>query len=479
MDRNTATFIGPTAFGSRLLTRCYAGAAAQLGFGGTVATIGFAADGRIDYAAIDAQFPGVRPALLTWYDQGINGFNGTNSIGYAGTISALRAPHGERSILMDGDGNGPLDSGAPNAITSVNLPAAISVPMQNNTLIFAGGLQSLDHETGLVNVGGQNNPSVNLANKLSSGLPNLSVAAGGSSGVVCPGLPYDRDNIAFAISTAAGSTCILNDISSGLGAVPASGTAVGGNLGYTYNGAGYAYVDYDAAIIVPWAMSQAEVAGETTSLETTFSIQRQVHSVIVVDGDSDTDGHGSPGQHEWPRTLMEQLGRPDIAMVDTAFYGSTVGGAAANGAPGSRIGEQPLNVLPMLDQAYAAGAPNRWVVLGPMGYNDLNRGDSLATVEAAYTAYCDAVHAHHGLCALLVVPNRASQTGGIFPTLAQLNSWIMASTPATGAHADLPILSPGCPASLVCQQSDGIHETQINGWGQAQAVAQALKPLLQ
>lgn len=43
----------------------------------------------------------------------------------------------------------------------------------------------------------------------------------------------------------------------------------------------------------------------------------------------------------------------------------------------------------------------------------------------------------------------------------------------------LPILSPGCSASLMCQQSDGVHETQINGWGQAQAVAAALRPLLQ
>ena len=481
----TATFLGPYAVGARLLTRCYtANRALDLQFGNTVATVGFNTAGLIDYSAIDAQFPGVRPAIITAYDQGINGVNAVEPVLKGGTISALRAPHGIRSLAMDGDINGPLDSGAfanynGGSVTALDFPATLSINNQANTLIWVGGVQSADHPTGVINVGGQG-VSTNLGLKTNSTYPNLYAASGGSSGVVCPGMPYDRDNIAFAVSTATGTQCILNGVASAVSSgAPTAATDTGANLGYGYGGVGYAYDDYMVAIIVPWSMTAAEIAAETASLTTTFLIPPQVRSVIVVDGDSDTDGHGSPAQHEWPRTLMEQLSRPDIQMLDTAFYGSTMGGAAANGAPGSRTGEEPLNVLPALDQAYAAGAANIWAVVGPMGYNDLNRGDSVATVEAAYTAYCDAVHAHHGKCALLVVPNRASQTGGIFTNLATINAWIMASTTTTNAHADLPILSPGCPASLVCQQSDGVHETQINGWGQAQAVAAALGPVLQ
>ncbi len=481
----TATFLGPYAVGSRLLTRCYtANKALDLQFGNTVATVGFAASGLIDYTAIDQLFAGVRPAIVTAYDQGINGVNGIEPVAKGGTISPLRAPHGIRSLVMDGDINGPLDSGAfvnfnGGSVTALDFPASLAVNNQANTLIWAGGVQSADHPTGIINVGGQSGPSSNLGQKNGSGTPNIYAAAGGSSAVLCPGMPYDRDNIAIVVNNSAGTQCTLNGVSSAVGGgVPASGTVSTANMGYGYQGVGYAYVDYDLMAVVPWAMSAAEVAAANASIANTFAIPQQIRSIVIVDGDSDTDGHGSPAQHEWARTLMEQLNRPDIQLLDTAFFGSTMGGAAANGAPGSRTGEQPLNVLPALDQAYAAGAANQWVVVGPMGYNDLNRGDSLVTVEAAYTSYCDAVHAHHGLCALLVVPNRANQTGGIFTSLATLNAWIMASTATAGAHADLPILSPGCPASLVCQQSDGVHETQINGWGQAQSVAAALAPLL-
>lgn len=477
----SATFLSPYAYGSRLLTRCYtANKALDLQFGSTVATVGFSRSGLIDYTAVDRLFEGVRPGVVVVYDQGVNGVNGTEGVAKAGTISALRAPHGIRSLVMDGDVNGPLDSGALNAVTAVDMPAALSVNNQANTLIWAGGVQSADHPTGIINVGGQSGPSSNLGQKVKSSAPNLYAAAGGSSAVLCPGMPYDRDNIAFVVDTSSGTQCILNGIASAVGGgTPLPGTVSTASLGYGYGGVGFAYVDYDLAVIVPWVMSAKEVAAASSAIATAFAIPPQVRSIIIVDGDSDTDGHGSPAQHEWPRMLMEQLGRPDIQMLDTAFYGSTLGGAAANGAPGSRIGEEPLNVLPALDQAYAAGAPNRWVVMGPMGYNDLNRGDSVASVEAAYTSYCDAVHQHHGLCALLVVPSRADQTGGIFPNLATINAWIMASEATTNAHADLPILSLGCPPSLICQQSDGIHETQINGWGQAQAVAAALAPLLQ
>ncbi len=476
--RFTATFLAPVAVGARLLTRCHAAdRALGLAFGDTVATVGFVANGLIDYPAIDALFAGVRPRITVAHDQGGNGVDGTEVAVKGGTISALRAPHGIRSIMMDGDPNGPGDSGAPanfdgRSVTALDWGPALSVDPRGSTLVWTGGLQSADHGTGVMNSG-----PVAVTNRLSAGLPNLSVSAGGASAVACPGMPFDRDNVLFQVSTVAGTRCVLNGAASAVGGglAPAAATA-GGTLGYGRSG--FAYVDYDMAAFVPWAMSDAEVAAAAASIDAAFLIAPQARSVIVADGDSDTDGHGAPAQNEWPRMMMEQLGRPDIRLLDTAFFGSTMGGAAANGAPGSRLSEQALNVLPALDQAYAGGAANRWVVMGPMGFNDLNRGDGLAAVEAAYTAYCDAVHRHHGLCALLVVPNRADQTGGIFPELAALGAWIMAGTLDTNAHADLTILSPGCPASLACQQSDGVHATQINALGQARAVVVALGPLL-
>ncbi len=431
----TGTFIGPAAWGTRLLTRCYvANQALVAQAGGFTAPIGFALNGVIDYGSLDALFPSVRPVITTLYDQGIGGQNATNSAAYGPTISALRAPRGLRSIVFDGDVNGPLDSGAPNGITSLNLPGTLSINNQANTLVFVGGVQSLDHPTGLLNVGGgSGSTSANLFNKAGANAPNIAVAAGGTSAVLCPGVPYDRDNVVIGINAAAGSTCILNGVASPPGAVPAVATDAGGFLGYLYNGAGYAYSDMSMAMVVPWAMSAAETAALDASVQSTFGIQRQPHGLVAIDGDSDTDAHGSPAQHGWVRMFAETLGRPDIKILNAAFFGSTMGGAASNGAPGSRLTEAPLNIVPALDLAYAQNAANRWVLLGPMGNNDFNRGDT----------------------------------------------WLAANAPGTGPGADLIVPITPCPAGLACQQSDGLHPSPANDAYQAQSAFAALGPVLQ
>jgi len=485
----TGSFVGPYIYGARLLTVCYrAGKALDLANNLIpLTTINFLPGGLIDYASIDAAFPtpnavtGGRPAIVTLYDQGINGANATNTVGYGCTIGPLRVVRGMRTIACDGDASqgGPLDSGAPNAITSENLPAAVSVSNQALTLVFVGGVQSLDHKTGLLNVGGNGNPNSGLYNKGYSALPNIGLANGSTAGAVCPGMPYDRDNVVFGVNGPAGSYCAMNGAvgTPAASSTPTAGTITNGELGYFPDGSGYAYDDYDAAIIVPWTMSAAEIAAADASIQTTFGIQRQVHSVVVVDGDSDTDGHGSPGQHGWVRMLGEQLAftRPDVKIVDTAFFGSTMGGAAANGSPGSRLTEQPLNVLPALDAAYAQGAPNAWVVMGPMGNNDFNRGDTVSAVEGYYTHYCTAVHSHHGLCAVTYFSGSLT-AGGSGQALAQ---WLAASTASTNADADLVIQLTSCPAgSLTCTQSDGLHPNQPNDGFQAQSVLRALLPVL-
>jgi len=483
----TGSFVGPYLYGARLLTVCYkAGKALDLQNNVIpLTTVGFAPGGLIDYTAIDAAFPtpnavsNGRPAIVTLYDQGIAGANGTNSTAYGCTIGPLRVVRGMRTIVCDGDASigGTLDSGAPNPITSVNLPSTVTANNQALTLVFVGGVQSLDRKTSPLEIGGSASPNSGLYNKASASLPNIALANGGTSSAICPGVPYDRDNVVFGVNSSTTGICTLNGVTGTAGSAPGSGTVSGGLMSYVFDGSGYAYDDYDAAIVVPWTMSAAEIAAADASIQTTFGIQRQIHSVIVPDGDSDSDGHGSPDQHGWVRMLAEQLAltRPDIKMVNTAFFGSTMGGAAANGGPGSRITEQPLNVLPALDAAYAQGAPNIIALLGPMGNNDFNRGDTPAQVEGYYTQYCTAVHAHHGLCVVTYFSGSLI-AGGSGQTLA---TWLAASTATTNADADLVIQLTSCPsASLTCAQSDGLHPNQANDSFQATSVLRALAPVL-
>jgi hypothetical protein len=489
----TGAFIGPFAFGARTLTRCYlANSALDLANNITApVTIGFAPGGLIDYTAIDLAFPtpnavtNGRPAIVTIYDQGINGANGTNSAAYGCTIGPLRVVRGMRTIACDGDASqgGPLDSGAPNAITTINLPNGVSVNNQANTLIFVGGVQSLDHKTGLVNVGGTASPNAGLYNKVAATVPNIGLSNGATNGTPCPGMPYDKDNVIFGVSSATASLCVMNGVTGTAGGVPTAGTDTGGFIGYTYDGSGYGYQDFDAVIIVPWAMSAAEIAAADASIQSTFGIQRQGHGVVAFDGDSDTDGHGSPDQHGWVRMFAEQLAltRPDIKIVSAAFFGSTMGGAAANGSPGSRLTEEPLNVLPVLDAAYAQNASNIIAFMGPMGNNDFNRGDTLTAVEGYYTQYCTAVHTHHGLCVLSYFTGNigaSGSTGGLAAWLAAA-AGLPPNAPGNGPGADAVVPFTSCPsASITCNQSDQLHPNQANDGFQATSALRGLAPVL-
>ncbi len=476
----TATFLGPYLYGARLLTVCDR-ANRAIDVQGTAAgltTIGFAPGGLIDTATLDALLAGARPSLLTVYDQGINGANAIQQPAYAGTISPLRTLRGVRSLVMDGDVDGPLDSGAPGPITTVNFPAAVSISNQANTLIFAGGLQSLDHRTGLINVGyPSTTASIGLYNKATAALPNIAMTNGAGAGTACPGLPLDRDNVIFAVSSAIAETCTMNGVTGTPGGPPAPATDTAGNLGYTYDGQGFGYTDSDLAIVVPWAMSAAEVAAADASIQTTFGIQRQPRSVVVFDGDSIGDAHGAPAQHGWVRMVSDMLARPDIRIANTSFFGSTMGGGATNGAPGSRLTEQPLNVLPFLDAAYAQNAPDAYVVLNPMGNNDLNRGDSVATIETNYQTYCANVHAHHGRCVLTYFTGSTVGAYGS-ASYAAIAQWISANVASTGPGAELVVAVPPCPAGLACYQSDNLHPAPDNNWIMARAVVQALTPVL-
>ena len=476
----TATFLGPYLYGARLLTVCYRANKAIDVQGAAVglATIGFAAGGLIDYATLDSLFAGARPSLMTVYDQGIHGANGLQQAAYAGTLSPLRTLRGVRSLVMDGDIDGPLDSGAPGPITTVNLPAAVSISNQDNTLIFAGGIESLDHRTGLINVGyPSSTATIGLYNKATAALPNIAMTNGAGVGTACPGLPFDRDNVIFAVSSATAETCTMNGVAGPAGSAPAAATDIAGNLGFPYDGQGEGYVDYDLAIVVPWAMGAAEVAATDASIQSTFGIQRQPRSVIVFDGDSISDGYGAPAQRNWVRMASDMLARPDVRIVNASFYGSTMGGAPANGAPGSRLAEQPLNVLPFLDTAYAQNAPNAYVVMNPMGNNDLNRGDSVATIETNTQAYCANVHAHHGRCVLTYFTGSTVGAYGS-ASYAAIAQWISANVASTGPGADIVVAIPPCPASIACTQSDNLHPAPGNNWIMARAVVQALAPVL-
>ncbi len=480
--RFTATFLRPVGLGARLLTRCPAARRwidVQQGDG--VATLGFARDGAGDYATLDTLFPGGAPRVATWYDQGGGGADAVNAPAYRPTISPLRAPGGTRSIVYDGDPNGPGDSGAPDPIVSLNWPAAAptaSVDLADFTAFVVTGFGSLDHRTGLLNVGGvaAGTPTANIGLRSLGGVRGLAVL-GAREAVACPGSPLDSGNVVVMVGTAAGDQCILNGMASAVGGgAPAHRVVSGGSLGYGLGGAGVGGIDQQAVIVVPWAMIPSAIAAATASLERIFGIRRDATGLIVFDGDSDTDGHGDPAQRSWPRVAMQMLARPELDFVDTANFGSPVGEPGANGA-GSRLGEFATTVAVAL-RAAPARVVTKWVVLGPMGWNDFNRGDDVDGVRRNLVAYCDLVHAAGAKCALVVSHVDPAMTGRTAEKSRALETLELHGAPMD-LHADLFIMQRTYPSySAPWVQSDRIHAGPDAVAYQARTVADALAEAL-
>lgn len=480
--RFTATFLRPVGLGARLLTRCYVARRwidVQQGDG--VATLGFARDGAGDTATLDTLFPGGAPRVATWYDQGGGGADAVNAPAYRPTISPLRAPGGTRSIVYDGDPNGPGDSGAPGPIVSLNWPAAAptaSVDLADFTAFVVTGFESLDHRTGLLNIGGvaAATPTANIGLRNLGGVRGLAVL-GAREAVACPGSPLDSGNVVVMVGTAAGDQCILNGAASAVGGgAPAHLVVSGGSLGYGLGGAGVGGIDQQAVIVVPWAMTAAQIAATTASLERAFGIRRDATGLIVFDGDSDTDGHGDPAQRSWPRVAMQMLARPEFEFVDTANFGSPVGEPGANGA-GSRLGEFAMTVAVAL-RAAPARVVTKWVVLGPMGWNDFNRGDEVDGVRRNLVAYCDLVHAAGAKCALVVSHVDPAMTGRTAEKSRALEAYELGAG-AAALHADLFIVQRTFPSySAPWVQSDGIHAGPNSVAYQARSVADALAEVL-
>ncbi len=479
--RFTATFLRPVGLGMRRMTGC-AGAARWIDVqqGDGVATLGFARDGAGDTATLDTLFPGGAPRVARWYDQGGGGADVANAPPYRPTLSPLRAPGGTRSMVYDGDPNGPGDSGAPSAVISLNWPQAAptaTVDLADFTAFVVGGFESLDHRAGLLNVGGVSaaTPTANI------GLRNLGVAGlavlGGRAPVACPGSALDSGNVVVMVGTAAGDQCILNGVASAVGGgAPPRLVVSGGSLGYGLAGSGIGAVDQSAVIVVPWAMTAAEIAATTASLERLFAIRREAAGLIVFDGDSDTDGHGDPAQRSWPRVAMEMLARPDLDFVDTANFGSPVGEPGANGA-GSRLGEFATTVAVALRSA-PARVGVKWVVLGPMGWNDFNRGDDVEAVRRNLVAYCDLVHAAGAKCALVVSHVDPAMTGRTAECSRALESYEL-HVGAGALHADLFIPQKSFPSyGAPWVQSDGIHAGPDSVAYQARSVADAMAEVL-
>ena len=383
------SWLTPTGYGTHLLSRCYAGPAMTVKRSDTDASkqVGFDADGSLDTKAIDSftvapdilrnyatYNSGVTPRIALWNDQG----GGSNDALQPAalqrpTITADRMHGNSRAIMFDAHGGvGDWDP----ALTFLNLPSGVALSANHFTMAVIAEATSAFIPPGFVTVGAVT--GVNAG---------LQFGRYGSKTMACDGA---GDNAAAAVvptETPAVIVCTADAHGKTIDMLGTTATTPGGNDFRVAGGAlGHSadkrsgLVNISAAIVVPWPVDAATRAALQASLNETFAIAPQTNGVIVVLGDSHSDGAGAPFQQGWTHQMMRQLGRNDIQLVNAASYGGQLSYA---------VDQWQTYAQPNLD---ASSGKNKIVILQG-GYNDQQSGHTAPDIIATYKRGAALAHA--------------------------------------------------------------------------------------
>jgi hypothetical protein len=463
------TLLKPTAYGTRLLSKCYNGYAVNAVRSDTseARDIGFTADGSLDTVALDGFAQGslppalaytqtdaglVVPRIATWYDQGGGGNNATQGTAASRpTILGIRKLGNARSVMFDA---GTSTNWAPSA-TSMTLPAGVAIAGNNSTIaVLSGHVAQWQNGTSPVFVGAST-----LTNHIGLAFHDASAGSqecyNASAAVNSAGnyIPTDTPQVEIC-NNGASSTTYTNNFQS----VTASGgthtgtasTFTGGSLGVSAgNGAGNTgLLDLAAMIVVPWSLDANHQATLQASLNREFGLVPQIGGMIVAGADSQVSGFGSTFQQAWPRLMMELLGRRDIQLVNTAKPGQSMS------AWGNTAWFIPLTAL----QGYSG--PNKWVISDGC-YNDINNSGSTAVQCEGFFATA-AANAHAAgakfACMTTALPNGPQAT---ITALATVNAYLRSNT---GGFCDL-IIDPAGYAAVFGLTTPG---GQATPWWEAQ-----------
>ena len=471
------SLLTPTGYGTHLLTRCYGGPALTVQRSDTDAAkqIGFLPDGSLDTTTIDhftvtpdvlRTYPtfnsGVTPRVSLWNDQGggLNDAIQTTAL-QRPTLTADRMHGNSRAIMFDSHGGaGWWDP----ANTFLSLPSGVAVNANNFTIAVIAEATSAFMPPAFITVG--------AVTGINAG---LEFGRYGSKTTACDGAGDNASAAVVPTETPAVIVCTADVQGKTIDMLGTSTTTPGGNDFRVTGGAlgqsadkHSGLVNISAAIVVPWPVDAVTRAAFEASLDTTFALAPQTGGVIVVLGDSHSDGAGAPFQQGWTHQMIKQLGRNDIQLVNGAIFGGTLSYA---------VDQWRTFAKPNLD---ASPGKNKIVILQG-GYNDQQSGQTASQIIATYQR--GAALAHEAGAKAVCVAN-VIRAGAILTnsTIALVNTAIRA--PLNGCDAVIDwarvpafsrLVGPYPPPYFA---NDHIHLTRQGQALQAQIAATVVAALL-
>jgi len=349
----TLAVLRPTAYGTHLLSRCYKGPA-------------ITAEGKaLNFLADGTLAPGAFTRITTWHDQGGGNNDATQLDATLRPVLSAERRHGNsRAVLFDAHaGAGEWDP----TNTYMNLPTSVTLAANHFTLAVIGAATSAFAPVGFVTVGDIADRNAGL--EFAHYSPRPTACDGAGDNAYAAVVPTETPAVIVCSADAQGKTLDMLGTSTTSPGGNASVLA-GGSLGLS-GGDRSGLVNLSAAIIVPWPLDAATRAALSASLAQTFSVPTATGGVIVVLGDSHSDGSGAPFQQGWPHQMISQLGRDDLQLVNAARYGGRLADA---------VGLWQQYALPNLA---ASHSPNKVVILQG-GYNDQQSGQSADDILATY-----------------------------------------------------------------------------------------------
>lgn len=496
------TLLYPTAYGTRLLGRCYNGYAltAVRSDTGESRQIGFLADGNLDTANLDGFAQGdlpmalaytqtdtglVVPRLSVLNDQGAQNGNAGNNATQATaanrpTIFPGRRLGNARSVMFDAENSGATPWNP--TTTSMTLPSGVALTGNNSTVIALSGHKDqyqFSNAPVLVGSTAAAGYAVGIAfHDFSVGseeCPNGSTNSNAGADKVSNYIPTDTPQIEICNNGASGVTYTNNTQTqsfTGGNSTGSASTATGGALGVPGNGhSGTGMIDLAAVILVPWSLDANTQAAVQASLNGLFGLSPQMNAMIIAGCDSHVSGWGATYQQSWPREMVERLGRRDLQLINVAGPGESVN------ACGNSNWWIPLT-------AFQGTNVQRWFILQG-GYNDLNGGATVAQTEGYYATAAANAHSAGAKVACTTDPIR-NASAGLNANAQLLNAYLRANT---GGFCDLVIDPAADPvfnnaagpwnAPWFEQQDSGIHLSSQGNALWAALAAKAFAGVLQ
>lgn len=346
----------------------------------TSSDIGFDQFGNLDTLALAKFLRGSRGLVNTWYDQSGNGHDLTSSGANRPVINSVKKVGSLYGVIFE---TGTIYNGVTIPDQFMTIPSSLTGTSNSVTMGCLCSFASSLRDAPIIELAGSDSNFTAIGKRNASGSSGFNVYQNSAQRVNSLHQPKIADNFLMASIGASTINYWGNDTVSAAGTSLSGVSFAGGKVGGTtnifvnassvaQNGGGII-----AGLFVSNSVHSVSLQRQLfRACAEQYKITPQARANIVFDGDSITEGAGATNFDNTSSNFNERSYYP-VRVYNVGQGGGTTSSQNANRSR-------------WVTQIYKSGAPMNLIVLG-IGTNNLNAGNSSATVISGIQEYIDAV----------------------------------------------------------------------------------------